>query len=230
MCAAKVISSKKPKSNKLATDLKKLNPSESEKLIELAIQTYPSFVKEVSKAIKTAKSRIEWESTQKVYDDLVAELDGILEGPYYDSDDSEMEKLERWGLLEHDIDQIALSDVYERIGKTVDSSTANETYEVAFKTLLLCWKNVSATQKEKPEEDLSRSMDGVKSVAKDMALEWMRKDRKDGKINEDICKWVLALVSKDVRGVQGRDELMGELEEEFLEEQEQQKVKRIRVK
>jgi hypothetical protein len=54
MCAAKVISSKKSKPNKLATGLKKLKLSESQKLLELAIQKYPAFANEVAKAIKNS--------------------------------------------------------------------------------------------------------------------------------------------------------------------------------
>jgi hypothetical protein len=52
---------------------------------------------------------------------------------------------------------------------------------------------------------------------KEMALEWMRKD---GGINEDIYKWVLTLLNKEVRRLEGFEELMGELEEEFLAENE----------
>jgi hypothetical protein len=95
MCAAKVISSKKSKPNKLATDLKKLKPSESQKLLELAIQKYPTFANEVSKAIKTAESRIKQESIQKFYDDLLATFYGCLEGPEYDSDDLDMVTMKR---------------------------------------------------------------------------------------------------------------------------------------
>jgi hypothetical protein len=112
--------------------------------------------------------------------------------------------------------------VYQQIRKSVNSATANETYEIAFKALLVCWNSVSTAQEKKSEEekradDLSESIDEAISVAKEMALEWMRKN---GEINEDIYKWVLALLNQEVRRLQGFEELMGELEEEFLAENE----------
>ena len=221
MSTAKAISSKKSKPNKLAVDLKKLKPSESQKLLELAIQKYPTFANEVSKAIKTAKSREKQESIQKFYDDLLARLYGILEGPYYDSDDHEMVKMKRWGMLD-ETDQGALCDVYQQIRKSVNSATANEKYEIAFKALLVCWNSVSTAQEEKTEEekwedDLSQSIDEAKNVVKEMALEWMRKD---GEINEDIYKWVLTLLNEEVTQVEGFEELLEELEDEYLAENE----------
>jgi hypothetical protein len=164
---------------------------------------------------KTAESREKQESIQKFYEDLLAGLYGILEGPEYDSVDYDMEKMKSYGLLDG-IDESELSDVYQQIRKSVNSATKNETYEIAFQALLVSWKSVSTAHQES-RNDLSKSIDEAKRVAKEMALEWMRKD---GEINEDIYKWVLALLNQEVRQLEGFEELMGELEEEFLSENE----------
>jgi hypothetical protein len=230
MCAAKVPpTSTKSTSNKPALDFQKLNPAESYKLLELAVQKYPEFAQDVSKAIKATESRVNRESIQKVYNKLVDEVYHEL----HRRDDYDM--AERYMELEGGIEQGELCDVIKRIRKTVDKTTTDEVFEIAFKALLLCWWHISDVQGSRDEddvfdEDLSDTIDDAKDVAKDMALLWINKG---GKVNKDTVSRIVALVEKDGCGDDGCYELKQDLSEECLEEEEEEddneRVKRIRV-
>jgi hypothetical protein len=183
-------------------DLKKLNYEDSQKLLELALRKYSTFAKEVAKAIKTSESRMD--SIRSVTDELISEVNDVIDS--YHS---------RYPKTFDAYIKTELSDVFQRIRVTVDSSTPNEVYEIAFKALLRCWSNIThALHKTYQDNDWLGCIDEAKNVAKDMALEW---SRKDGKINKDMLEMIFRLLGNYIHG-SACDALKKELRHQYFDE------------
>ena len=186
MSAAKVI----PSSTNPTFNLKKLNLSEALKLVELAMQKYPDFALDVSRATSAAESRANLESIAKFYDDITEEFWEEL----HREDDWSMHEKEFGGT-----DEALLRDLVKKVTKSVKASSANEVFETAFKCLLLLSGHLTEVQESSDEDDVfpqdvSNTIQEVRSAMDDMALLWIKKE---GKINTATMERVLKLVRED---------------------------------
>jgi hypothetical protein len=220
-----------PTSTNSTLNLKKLNLSEALNLIKLAVQKYPDFALDVSRATSAAESRAKLESIAKFYDGIAREF---WEELHREDDWSNYEK--QFG----GIDSRLLQDLINKVSESISVNSANEVFETAFKCLMLLAGHMTEVEDEDDlfPPDVSDTVQEVQSAMNQVAWLWIKKE---GRINEATIKHVLDLVRDDyfeffdafrehlLETVQDEDE--GQEEDAVPELQgESNRKKRIRTK
>jgi hypothetical protein len=175
-----------PPSANSTFNLKKLNLSEALKLVELAMQKYPDFVLDVSRATSAAESRAKLESIAKFYDDIA---DKFWE---------ELHREDDWSFHEKQFggsNEYLLEDLVNEVSKSINAHSANEVFEIAFNCLVHLAGHLKEVQESVDEDvpfppDVSCTIQEVRSAMDDMALLWIKKE---GKVNDGTVERVLEL-------------------------------------
>lgn len=155
-------------------------------MVELAMQKYPDFALDVSRATSAAESRAKLESIAKFYDDIAEKFW------------EELHREDDWSLHEKQFggtDERLLQDLVNKVIKSVNANSANEVFEIAFKCLvdlagLLGEAQENVDDDDPFPQDVSDTIREVRGAMDDMALLWIKKE---GKINDATIERVLEL-------------------------------------
>ena len=159
-------------------------------MIELAMQKYPDFAIDVSRATSAAEARGKLELIAKFYDDVVKEFW------------EELHREDDWSCYEKEfggINETLLQGLVQKVTESVNANSANEVFEIAFKCLVLLAGHLTEAQESADEDDpfppdVSDTIQEVQSATNDMAFLWIKKE---GKINKATIERVLELVRED---------------------------------
>jgi hypothetical protein len=208
-----------------ALNLKQLNLQDALKIIEFALKKHPDLADEVSSTIAASQIQARRRSFEKFYEDLVEDVTTALHPEFNERDEDDWDydfrrqKWERelceWGGVDHGVIEHSISAVVE----SVEEGSEDVKFHIAFKTLIEISQLLTSFQVNQDGvgweslEDLSSTIDEVRTAMDEMALSWIKKD---GKIDDGIYGHVLDLVRKE--GYENEEDFTQDLEETISNE------------